>query len=60
MTAVTVAPEGVTAAGFCRVQVAAPTTRVDLAVPTAVPLAALLPGIVSFAEQDDSAAQFGS
>ena len=60
MTAATVAPGsdiggGQTGAGFCRVQVAAPTTRVDLAVPTAVPLAALLPGIVSFAEQDGAA-----
>ena len=60
MTAVTVAPGsdiggGQTGAGFCRVQIAAPTTRVDLAVPTAVPLAALLPSIVSFAEQDGAA-----
>src|SRR6476660_8211550 len=60
MTAVTVAPGsdiggGQTGAGFCRIQIAAPTTRVDLAVPTAVPLAALLPGIVSFAEQDGAA-----
>ena len=44
MPAVTVAPGseiggGQTGAGFCRVQVAGPTTRVDLAVPTAVPLA---------------------
>ena len=43
-------PEG--GSGFCRVQVAAPTTRVDLALPTAVPLAALLPTIVGHAEQD--------
>jgi type VII secretion integral membrane protein EccD len=38
--------------GFCRVQVAAPTTRVDLALPTGVPLAGLLPAIVGYAEQD--------
>ena len=56
----TVAPEGATGAGFCRIQIAAPTTRVDLAVPTAVPLAALLPGIVSFAEQDWAAQQDGA
>jgi type VII secretion integral membrane protein EccD len=43
-------PDG--GSGFCRVQVAAPTTRVDLALPTAVPLAALLPTIVGHAEQD--------
>ena len=65
MTAVTVAPgsdigSGQTGAGFCRIQIAAPTTRVDLAVPTAVPLAALLPGIVSFAEQDWAAQQDGA
>ena len=41
--------------GFCRVQVAGPTTRVDLALPTSVPLAGLLPSIVSFAEQDVAA-----
>jgi type VII secretion integral membrane protein EccD len=43
--------------GFCRVQVAGPTTRVDLALPTAVPLAGLLPSIVAFAEQDAAAPQ---
>ena len=46
-------PDG--GSGFCRVQVAAPTTRVDLALPTGVPLAALLPAIVGYAEQDLSA-----
>jgi type VII secretion integral membrane protein EccD len=39
------------------VSVAAPTTRVDLALPTSVPLAALLPSIVTFAEQDPAASQ---
>lgn len=43
------------ASGFCRVCVAAPTTRVDLALPVAVPLISLLPAIVTRAEQDPSA-----
>ena len=49
MTASTAPPAGTppvqgdTAAGFTRVAIAAPTTRVDLALPTAVPLVALLP-----------------
>jgi type VII secretion integral membrane protein EccD len=43
--------------GFCRVQVAAPTTRVDLALPTSVPVAGLLPAIVGYAEQDLAAPQ---
>jgi type VII secretion integral membrane protein EccD len=43
--------------GFCRVQIAAPTTRVDLALPTTVPLAGLLPAIVGYAEQDLAAPQ---
>jgi type VII secretion integral membrane protein EccD len=55
MTAVAAEQEHVNGGGFCRVQIAGPTTRVDVAVPTAVPLAALLPGIVSFAEQDGAA-----
>ena len=46
--------------GFCRVQIAGPTTRVDLSVPTTVPLAALLPTIVTFAEQDWAAQQDGA
>ena len=45
-------PDAGTGSGFCRVQVAAPTTRVDLALPTGVPLAGLLPAIVGYAEQD--------
>jgi ESX secretion system protein EccD len=57
MTATQAEPESVVGGGFCRVQIAGPTTRVDLAVPTAVPLAALLPSIVSFAEQDAAAPQ---
>ena len=56
MTTAAAEPDG-TGGGFCRVQIAGPTTRVDLAVPTAVPLAALLPSIVSFAEQDAAAPQ---
>jgi len=62
MTAVAVEQDsdisgGGTGGGFCRVQIAGPTTRVDLSVPTAVPLAALLPSIVYFAEQDAAAPQ---
>ncbi|MGZ8749766.1 MAG: EsaB/YukD family protein, partial [Pseudonocardia sp.] len=56
MTTAAAEPDGI-GGGFCRVQIAGPTTRVDLAVPTAVPLAALLPSIVSFAEQDAAAPQ---
>ena len=48
-------PNSGTGSGFCRVQVAAPTTRVDLALPTAVPLAGLLPAIVDYAEQNAAA-----
>lgn len=48
-------PDG--GAGFCRVQIAAPTTRVDLALPTGVPLAALLPAVVGYAEQNPASAQ---
>jgi type VII secretion integral membrane protein EccD len=55
MPAVSAEPEGGLGGGFCRVQIAGPTTRVDLAVPTAVPLAALLPSVVAFAEQDGAA-----
>lgn len=61
MTASTAPPAGTppvqgdTAAGFTRVAIAAPTTRVDLALPTAVPLVALLPAIVTHAEQDPAA-----
>src|SRR5687768_11218007 len=40
---------------FCRVVIAGPATRVDLALPTAVPLVALLPSIVMYAEQDPAA-----
>jgi type VII secretion integral membrane protein EccD len=40
---------------FCRVVIAGPATRVDLALPTAVPLVALLPSIVTYAEQDPAA-----
>ena len=45
-------PDGGSGSGFCRVQIAAPNTRVDLALPTAVPLAGLLPAIVGYAEQN--------
>ena len=45
-------PDSGIGSGFCRVQIAAPTTRVDLALPTGVPLAGLLPAIVGYAEQD--------
>ena len=38
--------------GFCRVQIAAPTTRVDLALPTGCRWPALLPAIVGYAEQN--------
>ena len=48
-------PDGGTGSGFCRVQIAGPTTRVDLALPTGVPLAALLPSIVGYAEQNPGA-----
>ena len=41
--------------GFCRASIAAPTTHVDLALPTSVPLVGLLPSIVTFAEQDPAA-----
>lgn len=41
---------------FCRVAIAGPATQVDLALPAAVPVAALLPSIVTFAEQDPAAA----
>jgi hypothetical protein len=41
--------------GFCRVAVAAPTTRVDLALPTGVPLVALLSSVVTHAEEDPAA-----
>lgn len=41
--------------GFCRVSIAAPGTRVDLALPMSVPLVGLLPSIVTFAEQDVAA-----
>jgi type VII secretion integral membrane protein EccD len=51
MTAV-VSTEG---EGFCRVAIAAPATRVDLALPTGVPLVALLPSVVTYAEQDPAA-----
>jgi WXG100 protein secretion system (Wss), protein YukD len=57
MTTAAVEPESVIGGGFCRVQIAGPTTRVDLSVPTGVPLAALLPSIVSFAEQSGAAPQ---
>ena len=60
MTAAVVEHESQTGGGFCRVQIAGPTTRVDVAVPTAVPLAALLPSIVTFAEQDWAAQQDGA
>ena len=57
MTTAAAEPESMTGGGFCRVQIAGPTTRVDLSLPTAVPLAALLPGIVAFAEQNGAAPQ---
>ena len=41
--------------GFCRVAIAAPTTRVDLALPVGVPVVSLLPAIVTRAEQDPTA-----
>lgn len=41
--------------GYCRVTIAAPTTRVDLALPTSVPVIDLLPGVVAFAEEDVAA-----
>jgi type VII secretion integral membrane protein EccD len=50
-------PDAGLGSGFCRVQVAAPTTRVDLALPTSVPVAGLLPAIVGYAEQDLAAPQ---
>ncbi len=50
-------PDAGLGSGFCRVQVAAPTTRVDLALPTSVPIAGLLPAIVGYAEQDLAAPQ---
>ena len=57
MTTLAAEPESTTGGGFCRIQIAGPTTRVDLSVPTAVPLAALLPSIVAFAEQNAAALQ---
>lgn len=61
MTASTAPPAGTDPAqddaggGFTRVAIAAPTTRVDLALPTSVPLVTLLPAIVGHAEQDPTA-----
>src|ERR1700754_280147 len=45
-------PDTAEGGAFCRVAIAAPATRVDLALPTSVPLVVLLPSIVTFAEQD--------
>lgn len=40
--------------GFCLVTLAAPTTRVDLAVPASVPIAALLPSLLRQAGESNS------
>jgi type VII secretion integral membrane protein EccD len=41
---------------FCRIRLAAPGTQVDLAVPSAVPLARVLPTLLRHAGQDESGA----
>jgi type VII secretion integral membrane protein EccD len=52
----TTTPQPTTGGAFCRIRLAAPGTQVDLAVPSAVPLARVLPTLLRHAGQDESGA----